>query len=215
MRVVVVEDQSLFRQLIVKMCSEKYEVVGEAGSGQEALDICRATQPEILLLDIRIPEPDGISVAETLIEEQSSLRVLALSAKLDSVTVFRLLKSGVHGYVNKFNDELETVMDALDAISRGEPYFSESFSQVRDEIRKNPLAFHKILSNKELELLPLFSKGLDDGTIGVMINLSDKTVRWHRRNIMKKLELHATTELMRYGIAQGFWDIDESAQIDN
>ncbi|WP_309384516.1 response regulator transcription factor [Cerasicoccus frondis] len=208
MNVVVVEDQSLFRQLIVKMCSERFNVVGEAGTGQEALDVCRATRPDILLLDIRMPEPDGITVAETLIEEQSSLRILAVSAKLDSVTVFRLLKSGVHGYVNKFSDELNTVMDAMDAIARGEPYFSESFAQVKEEIRKNPLAFHKILSNKELELLPMLSKGLDDGTIGQIVNLSDKTVRWHRRNIMKKLELHATTELMRYGISQGFWDIE-------
>ncbi|WP_309399462.1 response regulator transcription factor [Cerasicoccus maritimus] len=215
MNVIVVEDQSLFRQLIVKMCSEKFNVVGEAGSGQEALDICRETKPDILLLDIRIPEPDGISVAETLIEEQSSLRVLAVSAKLDSVTVFRLLKSGVHGYVNKFSDELDTVMRAMDAIARGEPYFSESFAQVKEEIRKNPLAFHKILSNKELELLPMFSKGLDDGTIGQLVTLSDKTVRWHRRNVMKKLELHATTELMRYGIAQGFWDIEEATGLEN
>ncbi|MEO0794657.1 MAG: response regulator transcription factor [Verrucomicrobiota bacterium] len=207
MNIVVVEDQSLFRQLMVKMCAERYNVVGEASDGQQALDVCRELKPDVVLLDIRIPEPDGISVAQTLLEEQPTLRILAVSAKMDTVTVFRLLKSGVHGYVNKFSDQLDTVMDALENLSRGEPYFSESFDQVKNEIKRDPMAFYKILSNKELELLPLFSKGLDDEAIGIKYKLSANTVRWHRRNIMKKLEIHATTELMRYGIAHGFWDL--------
>ncbi|MBK1858697.1 response regulator transcription factor [Cerasicoccus arenae] len=210
MRIVVVEDQRLFRQLIVKMCSERFQVVGEAETGTDALRICREQEPDLLLMDIQIPKPDGITVAETLLEELPSLRVLALSAKLDSVTVFRLLKSGVHGFVSKFSDQLDTVMIAVEAIYNGEPYFSDAFDQVKAEIKKDPLAYYKILSNKELELLPLFSKGLDDSTVSGMINLSAKTVRWHRRNIMKKLEIHASTDLMRYGITHGFWDPNPS-----
>ena len=206
MNIVVVEDQSLFRQFLVKICSEHHTVVGEANNGQEALEACRIHQPDALLLDIRIPEPDGITVAETLIKEQHKLRVLAISAKMDEVTVFRLLKSGVHGYVSKLNDQLDTVIEALDAISRGDLYFSESFDLVKSAIKRDPLAFYKIFSDKELELLPLFSKGLDDESIAMLINLKASTIRWHRRNVMKKLEIHATTELMRYGISRGFWD---------
>ncbi len=208
MKVLVVEDQAIFRQLLVKLCSERFEVIGDAGDGETALTICRELKPELLLLDIRIPEPDGITVAETLLKENPSLRILALSAKMDTVTVFRLLQSGVHGYVSKYTDRLDTILEALEALENGEPYFTESFEQVRQEIKRDPLAFYKILSNKELELLPLYSKGFDDQAIADITNLSPKTVRWHRRNIMQKLELHASTELMRYGIEQGFWDPD-------
>jgi len=206
MRVIVVEDQRLFRQLVVKMCAERFDVVGEAASGGEALAICREERPDLLFLDLKIPAPDGVTVAETLIKEQPALRVLAVSAKLDTVTVFRLLQSGVHGYVSKYDDDLPCIGEALSALARGQPYFSQAFDQVQAELKRDPEAFYKILSERELELLPLFSEGFDDQNVAARLGLSAATVRWHRRNIMKKLEIHATPDLMRYGIQHGFWD---------
>lgn len=206
MRLVILEDQALVRRMLVNMCQAHYDVVGDVENGEEALDICRAHRPDLVVLDIRIPGIDGIEVAETLMAEQLSLKVLALSGKLDQYTIFRLLKLGIHGYVDKFTDDFESVIEAIQAIERGKTYFSETYGQAKKELKRDPLAFYKIFSERELEIVPLLSQGLDDESISVLMEISPATVKWHRSKILRKLDLHDAAELMRYGLEKGFWD---------
>ncbi|WOO39859.1 response regulator transcription factor [Rubellicoccus peritrichatus] len=205
MEIVVVEDHTLFRQMLIKLCNEDYNVVGEAADGGEALSVCRKKKPEVVIMDIMIPEPDGIDVTKILLKEQPGIRVLALSGHIDTFTVYRLLKSGVLGYVNKMSEPIEVVQEAIKTVAEGKPYFTKQFAEVRDDLKQDPSSFQRILSDRELELLPLFSRGLDNNAISDEVGLKPSTVLWHRRNIMKKLQIHATTELMRYGIKNGFW----------
>ncbi len=207
MRVVVVEDQILFRELLVSLLARRpgVEVVAFAEDGPGALDRVRATLPDLVVLDILIPRLSGIEVARIILAELPATRILALSTELDPHTVHQLHQLNLAGFIDKNGATTSEVAAALDAIGAGRRYFSAGVLAALRQLRAHPQSFPKILSRREQEVLSLIGGGLSDAQIGQLTGLTENSVQSHRRNILRKLDLHSTPELMRYALEAGFW----------
>lgn len=196
----------MFREAIRKVCERElgHQVVGECGTGAEAIALTRALQPEGLLLDISLPDIDGLTVVDRLNRAGLFPRVLMLSSHCDDYTLFRVEKSGIAGYVDKNANSAVVLGDALQAVAAGHCYYSAVFQAVRERRRQNPQAFTKVLTEWELEILALIGLGLSDEEIAARLELSPRTVQTHRSNLLRKLRISSTPKLMRFAIENGF-----------
>jgi DNA-binding NarL/FixJ family response regulator len=207
LEIVIVEDQKLFQELLSHVITSVfgYRVVGVAGDGISALRLCRKLEPALVLLDICIPQTSGLVVAEILKAEYPNTKILAVSSENDPVTILRAFKIGVQGYLDKSTQTIEILTEAIRKVSTGGTYFSPSVLRIRDKLLEEPMAFQKILSPREQEILSLIGGCYSDQEIGNLVGLSPATVQTHRKNIMGKLGVHSTPELIRYALDNGFW----------
>jgi two-component system response regulator NreC len=132
------------------------------------------------------------------------MRILALSSECDDYTLYRVLNSGMHGYVDKNRQSVDVLKLAIDEVIRGRVFFTEVVQQVRQRLRMEPKAFPKVLTDREQELLGLLGGGLSNEEVARELKLSRYTVQLHRRNIMDKLGLHRTPDLIRSAVNKGF-----------
>lgn len=179
------------------------EVVGEASNGREAVQLAVALTPDLVILDVSMPELNGIEAARRIVEEVPRARVLALSMHRDGVYVREMLRAGARGYLLKDADD-EALIDAVQAVARGDAYISPSVADtVLTDYRRhvtNPL---DLLSAREREVLQLISEGRTNKDIAQLLGLSVHTVDSHRSRLMEKLNLNSTGELVRFAIRNG------------
>jgi two-component system response regulator NreC len=206
MKIVLIEDQAMFRDLLKKICREHFHlaVVGEAADAATGLELCRKQKPDMVLLDLNLPDRDGISMADELLAMDPKIRILALSSECDDYTLYRVLNSGMHGYVDKNRQSVDVLKQAIDEVIKGRVFFTEVVQQVRQRLRTEPRAFPKVLTEREQQLLALLGGGLTNEEVARELRLSRYTVQLHRRNIMSKLGLHRTPDLIRYAVNKGF-----------
>ncbi len=206
LKIVLIEDQAMFRDLLKKICRDHFRlsVVGEAEDAATGLALCRKFRPDIILLDLNLPDKDGVTLADELIAMDPRVRILALSTECDDYTLYRVLNSGMHGYVDKNRQSVDVLKQAIDEVIKGRVFFTEVVQQVRQRLRTEPKAFPKVLTEREQELLALLGGGLTNEEVARELNLSRYTVQLHRRNIMSKLGLHRTPDLIRYAVNKGF-----------
>jgi two-component system response regulator NreC len=206
MKIVIIEDQAMFRELLEKICRQDFHltVVGEAEDAATGLRLCRLHRPDMVLLDLNLPDRDGVSIADELLGIDPEVRILALSSECDDYTLYRLLNSGIHGYVDKNRQSLAILRQAIDEVIHGRVFFAEVVHQVRRRLRTEPNAFPKMLTEREQQLLGLLGGGLTDAEVARKLRLSPYTVQLHRRTIMGKLDVHRTPDLIRYAVTKGF-----------
>lgn len=206
MKLLLVEDQVMFREAIRKACERDlgHQVVGECGTGAEAIALTRKLEPDALLLDISLPDIDGLTVVDRLNRAELFPKVLLLSSHCDDYTLFRVEKSGIAGYVDKNANSSAVLGEALQALAAGRCYYSAVYQAVRERRRQNPRAFTKVLTEWELEILALIGLGLSDEEIAARLELSPRTVQTHRSTILRKLRIPNTPKLMRFAIENGF-----------
>ncbi|MFH1066388.1 MAG: response regulator transcription factor [bacterium] len=207
MKIIIAEDQALLRKLLVQLCEKDlcFRVLADTSDGAEALELCRTLSPDILLLDIVMPSLDGLEVARQILPEKPRLRILGFSAQCNPRTVHQAIECGLHGLLDKSHESWTTLKEALSIVANGGAFFSETVKQMRQQIAQDPLAFSKILSKREQEMLTLFGRGMSNQTIADRTALSPKTVQGHRHNVMKKLDIRDTPHLMLYALETGFW----------
>jgi DNA-binding NarL/FixJ family response regulator len=206
MKIVLIEDQAMFRDLLKKICREHFRltVVGEAGDAASGVALCQKHKPDMVLLDLNLPDRDGFSVADELLAMDPEIRILALSSECDDYTLYRVLNSGMHGYVDKNRQSVDVLREAIQEVVKGRVFFTEVVQQVRQRLRTEPKAFPKLLTDREQQLLGLLGGGLTNEEVARELRLSRYTVQLHRRNIMSKLGLHRTPDLIRYAVSKGF-----------
>lgn len=206
MKIVVIEDQTLIRQMLVGACrqAEPEASVWGAGTAGEGLELCRIERPDLVLLDLVLPDADGIDLAKHIRDVVGEVKILAISSHTDDYTLHRVQGAGVQGFVDKNVEAIDTLTEAFAAVLGGGTYFCAGVGEMRARLRADPRAFTKVLSDREMELLGLFGQGLGNEEIGEMIGLRPNTVRNHRQNIMTKLGLGSTPQLIRYAIEKGF-----------
>jgi DNA-binding NarL/FixJ family response regulator len=206
MKIVIVEDHLMFREVLRKVCARdlRHEVVGEAGDGRTAVEIVIKTFPDLVLLDLHLPNLDGFGVLEALREAVPLVRVLVLSSHCDDFTVYRAEKARVHGFVDKNTNTIETLKTAVAAVAQGRTYFSESFLRIKDARFQNTRSFDKLLTDRESAILTMIGEPLSDAEIAARLEISTGTVEKHRFNILRKLGLQTTAELGRYAREHGF-----------
>lgn len=198
-KIVIVEDEHLVAELLVRWLSRNKDlaVVGVAHSGAEAITLCRQVDPHVALVDIELPDMNGLEVAEKLVAVTPSPRIIILSSRCDPYCVHRAICLDVHGYVDKTSPlaELDAVVRE---VLRGGRFFSEAFLKVREDSLSDPESFHRILSPREICVLMLVAEGVSDDEIASRLGISLNTVSTHRRNLRVKTGAHKDRDLLNY-----------------
>lgn len=204
--IVVIEDHAFVRGLIDRVCEDAFTsaVVASARDGREGLELCRQVKPRLVLLDLELPDIDGFELVAQIRAVAPTTRILVLSSHTESYVLHRVQQAGVEGFVDKNEQTPEMLTVALRTVADGGTYFSASVEQALAKYRADPLAFTKVLSEREQELLRRLGQGHSDQVIAEQLKLSELTVRNHRRNIMAKIGVHSTPELIRYALERGF-----------
>lgn len=204
-RIVITEDQRLVRELMATLLAREsdMEVVGEASNGREALQVVHAASPDIVLLDIGLPEIDGVEVARTLRKEQTLARLIVLSIHTERRFVQEMLQIGVEGYIVK-SAAVKELVQAIRTVMQGRVYLSPEIAHEALE-RMEPVSLSRIarLGRRERQVLALLADGKRSTEIASQLSISVATVEVHRRNIMRKLDLHTVAELTKYAIREG------------
>jgi two-component system nitrate/nitrite response regulator NarL len=206
--VFVADDHPLVREGLVRAVGDQpaLEVVGSAGNGREALEGIRRIQPDIALIDVKMPELDGIAVVRAVCRDELPTRVLFLSAYVDSAVAYRALAEGAAGFLSK-EASAQAVCDAIVAAHRGETVLSpEVQSGIADEIRLRSAPERSSLTTREREVLVLIADGLSAPDIGKRLHLSPATVKGHLHSLYDKLGVAeraaAVAEAMRRGLLE-------------
>lgn len=206
MRIVIAEDHLLFRDLFRKICTTELgcTLVGEADTGRAAILTIRSTLPDLVLLDLHLPDGDGFEVAAHTLAHWPDIRVLLLSSHCDDYTLFQVERSGAHGFIDKNTQTVSALGEAISALRRGETYFSPAFLEAKTARVRNSTYFMKILSDRECIILSLIGHSMSDHEIAVRLCISHTTAQTHRSHIMRKLEIPSTAKLVQFAIEHGF-----------
>jgi DNA-binding NarL/FixJ family response regulator len=205
-KIVIIEDHKLVRDMLAVSCrgilpGAEVEV---ASDGREGLALCERQKPELVFLDLVLPDADGLELVPKIFSASPQSKVIALSSFADEFTVHRALRANVHGFVDKNEQPLDVLKEAIETVQGGKTYFSSAVQQLKASLRSDPASFDKLLSDHEQRLLSLFGEGLSNEVVAEKVGLSASTVKAHRRNILSKLGIHSTPELIHYALEKGF-----------
>jgi DNA-binding NarL/FixJ family response regulator len=207
-RILLADDHALVRQgfRLILASQPDLEIVGEAGNGREAVEMAEALKPDIVVMDVAMPELNGIEATRRLAESCPKTRVLALSMHKDSVYVREILRAGARGYLLKDSIDKDLV-SAVRAVAKGDGYLSPGVSEaVLSDYRRHVTDPLDLLTTREREVLQRIAEGKTNKEIATALNLSVYTVEAHRGHVMEKLNLHSTGELVRFAVRNGLVD---------
>ena len=207
-KILLADDHSLVREgfrMILEAHSD-IQIVGQAGNGREAVDLAAKLHPDVVVMDVAMPELNGIEATRRILEISPRTRVLALSMHKDAVYVREVLRAGARGYLLKDSGDADLVA-AVRAVAKGEGYLSPSVSEsVLSDYRRHVTDPLDLLSSREREVLQMIAEGKTNKEIATSLNLSVYTVEAHRGRVMEKLNLHSTSELVRFALRSGLID---------
>jgi DNA-binding NarL/FixJ family response regulator len=210
-RILLVDDHAILREGLRALFSyyPDVEVVGEAGDGAQALECVERLCPDIVLMDIAMPGMNGLEATRRIRQQYPDIRVLILTQYEDQPYVLPLLRAGASGYVLKRALGADLI-NAVRAVARGESFLYPSVATtVLEQLRQPGEAFaedDKALTPREQEILRRVAHGETSRQIAVELDISVKTVEWHRGNLMSKLEVRSVAELVRYALQYGLTD---------
>lgn len=203
-RVVIVEDQRLVSEFLQFHCRDlRLEVLQQCAGYQEGLAAIRLHKPDLVLLDISLPDGDGLELAKTVIEELPRVKVLAISSHHDPWTMLQVQRIGIHGFVDKNDQRPEILSEAMLAVLGGRVYYTPVVNQSSATIRRDPKSFIRVLSDYETRILSMIGESKTDEEIATVLAISPATVQSRRRDIMRKLDIHSTPKLIHYAIVNG------------
>lgn len=209
-RLLLVDDHEVVRSGLRMLLEDEsdVEIVGEFGSAREALDSLLDLQPDVVLMDIGLPDLSGIDAAKEVKRQLPGIAVVALTIHEDEEYFFRMLEAGASGYVPK-RAAPEELLTAIRAAAEGEVYLYPSLAKllVSDYLQQESVSRDEKTLNgltaREQEVLAHLADGARNADIAETLGISPKTVARHRENIMRKLNLHSRTDLVKYAIRKG------------
>jgi DNA-binding NarL/FixJ family response regulator len=203
-RVVIVEDQRLVAEFMQFHCRDlRLDVLHRAMGYREGLAAIREHKPDLVLLDISLPDGDGLELARIVIDELPRVKLLAISSHHDPWTMLQVQRIGIHGFVDKNDQRPEILTEAIFAVLGGRVYYTQIVNQSSAAIRRDPKSFIRVLSDYETRILSMIGESKSDEEIGAVLNISPATVQSRRRDIMRKLDIHSTPKLIHYAIVNG------------
>ncbi|MCK4727068.1 MAG: response regulator transcription factor [Anaerolineales bacterium] len=224
-RILLVDDHDIVRTgLKTFLDTQKgLQVVSEASTGDEAITMAAQTQPDVVIMDITMPEMDGLVATSSLKEIDPDINVLALTVHEDKQYLFQMMSAGASGYLTK-QSAAEELVEAIRAVAAGNVYLQPTLARwLLEDYRRmlqglpsdsvstgEPTGAAKdldVLSKREKQVLELVAEGFTNIQIGEKLGISPKTVARHRERIMKKLDLHSCTELVKFAIRTGLIEI--------
>ena len=208
LRVLLVDDHPLVRAGIRRVLEMRsgLTVAGEASDGAEALRMIGVLQPDIIVLDLAMPEIDGLEVLERLRARAPRLKILVLTVHAHPEYIRRAVQTGTDGYLLK-ESAVQELLTAIDSVMRGEPYYSPQIrarmAQWADEGTADVRPIADRLTAREREVLKGIARGLSTKDIAARLSISGRTVETHRANLMRKLELKSIARLTQFAIRAG------------
>jgi len=209
-RILLADDHTIMRRGLRLLLERQpgFEVVGEAADGRQAAERAEETKPDVVMLDIAMPNMSGIEAAQRIRALLPQVAIVILSMHSDEGYVLRALKAGARGYLLKDSAESDLI-EAIKAVSEGKAFFSPEISKilvedyVRDMKKRGAEDSYELLTSREREILQLLAEGKSNKDIANLLNLSLYTVETHRRNLQDKLNLHSLAELILYAVRKG------------
>lgn len=205
-KVLIVDDHAMVRQGIRALLARKADitVVGEAGSGEEALEEVKRTHPDVVLMDITMPGMDGLEATRRIKAMAPETRILVLTQHEDAEFVVPLLQVGASGYILKKAGGAELVSAIRAVYSEGAFLEPRVARALVNQMSQEGQGAEPRLTAREKQVLKLIAEGLTSREIADVLSLSEKTVIAHRTNLMEKLKVHNAAELVRYAIREGY-----------
>jgi DNA-binding NarL/FixJ family response regulator len=215
-RILLADDHMLFRQGLRAMLEKNRDmnVVGEARNGRETVQLAQRLSPQVVIMDITMPDMNGIEATRKIVGRDPKIKVLALSMHSNRRFVLEILKAGAKGYLLK-DCAFEELTAALRSVLRDKIYLSAEIADtmlndyVRDSARKKDGSVFSLLTPREQEVLKLLTEGKSAKQIAYVFGLSVKTVETHRQKIMSKLNIHSIAEMTKYAIREGLTSLEK------
>ena len=208
-KVLLADDHKIVRDGLRTLLEKHADiaVLGEAEDGREALQLAGKLSPDLVVMDIAMPELNGIEATRQILSEHPGIKIVALSMHSDKRFVSEMLKAGASAYLLK-DCAFEELITAIRTIMKGKIYLSPGIAGVvladyiRSDRKSEPSVFSQ-LSDREREVLQLMAEGKTTKEVAAHLNVSIKTVETHRTNIMTKLDIHSIAELTKYAVREG------------
>ncbi|HEV8539077.1 MAG TPA: response regulator transcription factor [Bacteroidota bacterium] len=214
-RILIADDHRIVREGLRSVLEKEsnIEVIGETGDGNDAVRIAKKRLPDIVIMDVSMPNLNGIEATRQITEEIPEVRVIILSMHVDKHLIFKAFHAGARAYLLKDSTSQE-LLEAIEAVSRNRIYVSPAlgFDETRNvndaTTMLNRLAY-SLLTPKELEVLQLVAEGKPSKDIADRLRVSPKTVEKHRLRIMEKLNIHSVAELTKFAIREGVTSVEK------
>ncbi len=207
--ILLADDHRVVREGLRTLLAQEADltVVGEAADGREVVALARTLRPDVVIMDIAMPELNGIEATRLIVAESPSIRIVALSMYADRRFVTQILRAGALGYVLK-EAAFEELARAIRTVATGKPYLSPTVAGfvIEEFVRQVSTTASKsleILTSRETEVLKLLAEGKRAKEIALELKIGVKTAEAHRQNLMNKLEMHSIAELTRFAIREG------------
>jgi two-component system response regulator NreC len=206
-RILVADDHGIVRQGLrfVLEREEDFQVVGEAGDGREAVRLAETLGPAVIIMDIGMPQLNGLEATSQIVRKDPGVKVIVLSMHADEVYLLRALSAGVRGYLIKGSADQDLVR-AVRAVMEGKCFFSPVIAQMLAEEYTRQLQktdtqdSYELLTEREREILQLLAEGKSNKEVATILDVSPYTVESHRTHLMQKLNLHNTAEIVLYAV---------------
>ena len=212
--IILVDDHIIMRDGLRQLLEVEsdMEVLGEADNGREAVKLALDKKPDIVIMDVAMQDMNGIEATRQIKNENSDIKVIALSMHSERQIVVGIFRAGASGYLLKDSSSIELV-EAVRTVYRGRNYLSQKISDIVlqeiSDVKKDTESIGvEILTNRESEILQLISEGNSTKKIAGVLFISPKTVESHRANIMEKLNIHNIPELTKYAIRAGLTSLE-------
>lgn len=201
LKVILVDDHRIFRESLKKLLEseKKVVVIAEASNGIQFLEVIENVKPDLVLMDLAMPQMDGIEACQIILKKQPELKILALSSYGEEKHYFKLLEAGVKGFVLK-SSGIKELLNAMDEIMTGGSWFSKDLLQKVIVNICKPSGKDLDVSERELEVLKYICEGLTNDEIACKLHLSPETIKWHRNNLLSKTGCKNTASLVMYSI---------------
>ena len=213
-KILLADDHKITRQGLRSLLEKQSDmaVVAEAEDGRTAVQMVEKLSPDVVIMDVSMPDLNGIEATRQIISRNSKVKIIALSMHSDRLFVTEMLKSGACGYLLK-DCAFEELAGAIRAVVDGKTYLSPAISGVvvddyLHRLSKNDSPNGQILTNREREVLQLLAEGKSTKQIALKLHISVKTVETHRRQMMDKLDIHTVAELTKYAIRKGLTSLE-------
>ena len=214
LRILLADDHKITRQGLRSLLEQQadMEVVAEAEEGRTAVRLAKELSPDVVIMDVSMPDLNGIEATRQIVNRSPTTRVVALSMHSDTLFVSEMLKSGASGYMLK-DCAFEELERAIRTVVSGKTYLSPTISGVvvddyLHRLTKGDSGGEDVLTHREKEVLQLVAEGKSTKRIALKLHVSIKTVETHRRQIMEKLDLHSVAELTKYAIRKGYTSLE-------